>query len=95
MFSINKGTRTVILLMLNIKDFFLKATHYILIYEYVNTVSIATGYRLDNQGVGIRVKGKQFLLLHIVQTGSGVHPTSYTKNTGGYFPGGKAAAGSS
>jgi hypothetical protein len=27
----------------------------------------------------------------IVQTGSGVHPTSYTMGTGGSFPGGKAA----
>jgi hypothetical protein len=29
----------------------------------------------------------QFSLLHIVQTGSGVHPTSYKMGTGGSFPG--------
>jgi hypothetical protein len=28
--------------------------------------------------------------LHVVQTGSGVHPTTYPIGTGGYFPGGKA-----
>jgi hypothetical protein len=27
------------------------------------------------------------VLLHIVQTGSGVHPTSYKMGTGGSFPG--------
>jgi hypothetical protein len=31
--------------------------------------------------------GQEFSLLHVVQTGSGVHPTSYTMGTGGYFPG--------
>jgi hypothetical protein len=29
----------------------------------------------------------------VVQTDSGVHPTSYLMGTGGYFPGGKEAAG--
>jgi hypothetical protein len=36
-------------------------------------------------------KGQEFSLLHVVQTGSGVHPTSYPMGTGGSFPGGKAA----
>jgi hypothetical protein len=35
--------------------------------------------------------GKKIILLHVVQTGSGVHPTSYTMGTGGSFPGVKAA----
>jgi hypothetical protein len=30
-------------------------------------------------------------LLHVVQTGSGVHPTSYPMGTAGSFPSGKAA----
>jgi hypothetical protein len=30
---------------------------------------------------------KKFSLLHIVQTGSGIHPTSYKMGTGGSFPG--------
>jgi hypothetical protein len=34
---------------------------------------------------------KNFSLLHVVQTGSGVHPTSYLMGTGGSFPGDKAA----
>jgi hypothetical protein len=33
--------------------------------------------------------GQEFYLLQIVQTGSEVHPTSYTMGTGGSFPGGK------
>jgi hypothetical protein len=35
--------------------------------------------------------GQEFSLLHVVQTGSGVHPTSYSIGTGGSFPGVKAA----
>jgi hypothetical protein len=35
--------------------------------------------------------GQEFSLLQIVQTGSEVHPTSYTMGTGGSFTGGKAA----
>jgi hypothetical protein len=46
----------------------------------LSAVGIATGF-----GPGI----KNFL--HVVQTGSGVHPASYTVGTGGYIPGGKAA----
>jgi hypothetical protein len=50
---------------------------------------IATGYGLDDQGEREFESryGKKFLLLHIVQIGSGVHPTSYKMGTGGYFPG--------
>jgi hypothetical protein len=29
---------------------------------------------------------KKFSLFHIVQTASGVHPTSYKMGTGGFFP---------
>jgi hypothetical protein len=35
--------------------------------------------------------GQKFSLLHVVQTGFGVHPTSYPMGTGGSFPVGKAA----
>jgi hypothetical protein len=35
--------------------------------------------------------GQEFSLLHVVQTGSGVHSNSYPIGTGGSFPGGKAA----
>jgi hypothetical protein len=37
------------------------------------------------------LKGQEFSLLHSVQTGSRVHPTSYPIGAGGSFPGGKAA----
>jgi hypothetical protein len=35
--------------------------------------------------------GQEFSLVHIVQTGSEVHPTSCPMGTGGSFPGGKTA----
>jgi hypothetical protein len=55
-----------------------------------SSVGIATGYGLDNQGGGgssSPSRIKKFSLLHIVQTGSGVHSTSYKMDTGGSFPG--------
>jgi hypothetical protein len=54
-----------------------------------SSVGIATGYGLDDQGGGSSSPGrvKMFSLLHIVQTGSGVYPTSYKMGTGGSFPG--------
>jgi hypothetical protein len=50
-----------------------------------SSVAISTGYGLEDRG-GREFesrKGKKFLLPHIVQTGSGVHPTSYEMGTGG------------
>jgi hypothetical protein len=35
--------------------------------------------------------GQEFSLLQVVQTGSGVHPTSYPKGIGGFFSVDKAA----
>jgi hypothetical protein len=56
------------------------------------SVGIATGYGLEDGGVGVRVPVRQeFLRFHFLQTGSGVHPTSYTMGTRGFFLGGKAA----
>jgi hypothetical protein len=49
-----------------------------------------TGYGLDEQEgreFESRQGKKKFSLLHIVQTGSGVHPTSYKLGTGVSFPG--------
>jgi hypothetical protein len=47
---------------------------------------------LLNVGVGVRVRwGQEFSLLDVVQTCSGVHPTSYPMGTGASFTGGKAA----
>jgi hypothetical protein len=36
-------------------------------------------------------QGKKFSLLHVVQTDSGVHSTSYQMGTEGFFSGGRAA----
>jgi hypothetical protein len=49
-----------------------------------SVVGIATGYRLDDRSVGLESRqSHEFSLLHVVQTGSGVHPTSYPMGTGG------------
>jgi hypothetical protein len=59
-----------------------------------SAVGIATGYGLDNRGVGIRVPvGLRIFTLHLVQTGSGVQPTSYLMGSWGSFPGGKSSRG--
>jgi hypothetical protein len=54
-----------------------------------SSVGIATDYGLDDQGRREFESrwGKKFSLLHIVQTGTGVNPTSYKMGTGGSFPG--------
>jgi hypothetical protein len=53
-----------------------------------SSVGIATGYGLDDRGVGVRVSVRSnFSLLHVVQTGSGVHPASYPIGTKDSFPG--------
>jgi hypothetical protein len=47
-----------------------------------------TDYGLDDRGVGVRVLvGQEFSLLRVVETGSGVHPTSYPVGTGALSPG--------
>jgi hypothetical protein len=38
-----------------------------------SVVGIATGYGLDDRGVGVRVKGQAFSLFRVDQTGSGAH----------------------
>jgi hypothetical protein len=60
--------------------------------EIDSVVGIATGYGMDYRGNGVRVPlVSRISLLHLVQTGSEVHPTSYPMGTGGTFPGDKAA----
>jgi hypothetical protein len=62
------------------------------IYWSINRAGIATGYWLEGRGVGVRVPvGAKFSPLHILETGSGAHLTSYPMVTGVNFAGGKAA----
>jgi hypothetical protein len=57
-----------------------------------SAVGIATSYWLDEQKSEFESRwGQEFSLLHVVQTGFGVHLTSYPMGTGGSFLGGKAA----
>jgi hypothetical protein len=52
-----------------------------------SVVGIAIGYRLRDRAIRVRVAvGSRIFTLHIVQTGSEVHPISYTVGTGGFFP---------
>jgi hypothetical protein len=60
---------------------------YLLMLLLGQSVCIATGYGLDDRGVGVR----EFSLLHVVQTASDAHPASYPMGTGGYSRGCKAA----
>jgi hypothetical protein len=55
-----------------------------------NAVGIATGYGLDGQD-SMPGKGKNYILVHSAQTGSGAHPASPPIGTGTCFPGGRAA----
>jgi hypothetical protein len=62
-----------------------------LIFTFDRSVGIATGYRLDDRRVGVRVAiGSKLSLLHVVLTGYEFHLTSYSMGTGDFFPGGKA-----
>jgi hypothetical protein len=58
-----------------------------------SSVGRELGYRLDDRGSRVRfpVGAGNFALHHRVQNGSGAHPASYPVNTGGTFPGDKAA----
>jgi hypothetical protein len=48
-----------------------------------SAVGIATGYGLEDQGVGVRVLvGEDFSILHTVQTSSEAHPAFYPMGTG-------------
>jgi hypothetical protein len=49
-----------------------------------SAVGIATSYGLDDRGSEFESPwGQEFSLLYVVQTGCGVHPTSYPMDTGG------------
>jgi hypothetical protein len=71
--------------------FFIYTSIYISLSR-ASAVGIATGYGLDNRRLEFESRyGQEFSLLQVVQTGSGIHQTSYKMGTGGSFPGGKAA----
>jgi hypothetical protein len=58
-----------------------------------NAVGIATGYGLDDRGVGIRVPvgSRIFSSPRRPDRSSVAHQASYPMGTGGSFPGGKVA----
>jgi hypothetical protein len=47
-----------------------------------SAVSMATGYGLDDGGVGFPSLGRVKNFLHVVQTGSGAHPAFFPMGTG-------------
>jgi hypothetical protein len=55
-----------------------------------NARDMATGWIIERSEFESR-KNQEFLLLHIVQTGSEAHPTSYAMGTRVSFSGAKAA----
>jgi hypothetical protein len=58
-----------------------------------SSVGTATDYGLDDRMIGVRilVGAGNFTFRHRVQTGYGAHPASYSMDTWGSFPRGKAA----
>jgi hypothetical protein len=60
-----------------------------------SSVSIVSGYGLDDQAIGVRspAEAKGFFSSFCVQTGSGAHPASCLVGTGGSFPGAKVRPG--
>jgi hypothetical protein len=61
----------------------------------VSSVSIVSGYGLDDRAIEVRSPAgvKDVSSNLCVQTGSGVHPASCTMGTGDHCPGGKARPG--
>jgi hypothetical protein len=61
----------------------------------VSSVSIVSGYGLDDRAIEVRspAGANDFSSILCVQTGSGAHPVSCTMGTGGPFLGGKARPG--
>jgi hypothetical protein len=61
--------------------------------EMSSSVGIATDYGLDDRMIEVRVPAGagNFSLRHLVQTGSGPHPSSYPMDAGGFYPGSKVA----
>jgi hypothetical protein len=63
--------------------------------SWSSSVSIVSGYGLDDREIGIRspAGAKEFSSILCVQIGSGAHPASCPMSTAGPFPGGKARPG--
>jgi hypothetical protein len=68
---------------------------YIIKSEPGSSVSIVSGYGLDDRAIEVRPpsEAKDFSSNLCVQTGSGAHPASCTMCTGGLFPGAKTWPG--
>ena len=56
-----------------------------------SAVDIVTVLRTERSAFRVLVGLRSFSLLQNVQTGSGAHPTSYIRGTGGLLPGGNSA----
>jgi hypothetical protein len=72
-----------------------KTCSYLQPWELGSSVSIVSGYELDDRAIEVRspAEAKYFSSSLCVQTGSGAHPASCKMGTGGPFPGAKALPG--
>jgi hypothetical protein len=54
-----------------------------------SSLSTATGHELDGRGLVVRfpARGRDFSILHDVQTDAGAHASSYPVSSGDSFPG--------
>jgi hypothetical protein len=57
------------------------------VYEAGSSVSIVSGYGLQDRAIEVRSSAEAFSSKLCVQTDSGAHPASCSKGTGGPFPG--------
>jgi hypothetical protein len=70
----------------------LKITYMLKLGKPGSSVSIVSGYGLDDRAIGVRspAEAKGFSSSLCFQTGPGAHPASSTMGTVGPFPGAKA-----
>jgi hypothetical protein len=61
-----------------------------MLYTFIIKSRYSDGLLAGRPGFGFQ-QGQEFSVLHVVQTGSGAHPTSYPMGTEHDFLGGEAA----
>jgi hypothetical protein len=75
--NFEKVKRVNLTQQVTISDFRIDCWHWISVGIRDNTLSLATGYRLDDRGIGVGVPvGVSISSLQIVQTGSEAHPVT-------------------
>jgi hypothetical protein len=87
-----EGTRRQPMFLMERRTLLLSYSVYM---ELGSSVSIVSGYGLDDRAIGVRspAEAKDFSFNLCVRTGSGAHPAFYPMGTAGPFPGVKRGRG--